>query len=74
MHTRPLDSIGPQISALGLGYMGMSALYGDADRSSWSGRTSRVTGAVEAAAVAGPGASTTRPTGAGTPSSGASTG
>ena len=33
MHTRPLGSTGPQISALGLGYMGMSALYGDADRS-----------------------------------------
>ncbi|MDX3238787.1 aldo/keto reductase [Streptomyces sp. ME03-5709C] len=32
MQTRTLGSTGPTVSALGLGAMGMSALYGDADR------------------------------------------
>jgi aryl-alcohol dehydrogenase-like predicted oxidoreductase len=33
MQTRPLGSNGPQVSVLGLGCMGMSAMYGSADRS-----------------------------------------
>ncbi|ROQ69052.1 aryl-alcohol dehydrogenase-like predicted oxidoreductase [Streptomyces sp. 840.1] len=32
LRTHPLGSTGPQVSTLGLGCMGMSALYGEADR------------------------------------------
>ena len=32
MHTHPLGSTGPRVSALGLGCMGMSGMYGNADR------------------------------------------
>jgi aryl-alcohol dehydrogenase-like predicted oxidoreductase len=32
MQTRPLGTTGPQVASLGLGCMGMSALYGEADR------------------------------------------